>query len=198
MTPTSAPNSTICTGAFLPTARTANSSRRLHWRRADHRAGRDAHRSAQRNSTASGYATYSTVRIRKAVIYSTRRPLWAEAEVRGGRLGLRLSSSFRTGTGKISETPTFSSELPARYQKMDRLPRVALGKPPCRQRGRGRPGASATGARSKNAGFPNLLVNTWYLVKQLVMLGEICGALGEPFDEKYEMPSLRRASRRCD
>lgn len=34
--------------------------------------------------------------------------------------------------------------------------------------------------------IPEPLVNTWYLVKQLGMLGEICGALGEPFDEKYE------------
>ena len=34
--------------------------------------------------------------------------------------------------------------------------------------------------------IPEPLVNTWYLVKQLGMLGEICGALGEPLDEKYE------------
>lgn len=34
--------------------------------------------------------------------------------------------------------------------------------------------------------IPEPLVNTWYLVKQLGMLGEICEALGEPFDEKYE------------
>lgn len=33
---------------------------------------------------------------------------------------------------------------------------------------------------------PEPLVNTWYLVKQLGMLHEICQALGEPFDEHYE------------
>ena len=33
---------------------------------------------------------------------------------------------------------------------------------------------------------PEPLVNTWYLVKQLGMLHEICQALGESFDERYE------------
>ena len=32
---------------------------------------------------------------------------------------------------------------------------------------------------------PEPLVNTWYLIKQLGMLREICLALGEPFDEHY-------------
>lgn len=45
----------------------------------------------------------------------------------------------------------------------------------------------------EKCGIPEPLVNTWYLVKQLGMLREICGALGEPFDARYE--TLRNDAR---
>ena len=96
----------------------------------------------------------------------------------------RLSSSFRTGTGKISETQTFSANAcPLSESQHDLVSRSENHLVVREEEGGWCLGDWCTLEKCR---IPEPLVNTWYLVKQLGMLGEICGALGEPFDEKYE------------